>query len=210
MNKKTIAIIVFLVVLVVIVGVIGFNHRAKAPEVQSVGVSTSTATQATSTTTTTLGSPTVTVVLSTSTTKTYSGSSFSFNYPSSWSILSAKPLMMTNFNGQYKANGVIPAGGAQLGVVTTTVGGSVADIMTTELMSAKNLTTSTVAVDNVSCAKATYQVSYAPGATAQNISLYCLRGSELWKIYFSYPAGDAAEKADIPALDGILSSMKFL
>ena len=210
MNKKTIAIVVLLVVVIVIVGVIGFNHRAKAPEVQSVGVSTSTATQVTSTATTTATASGLTVVISTSTPKNYIGSSFSFVYPGSWFVFSASPLMMTDFNGKYRTGGVIPAGGAQLGVVTTTVGGSVADIMTTELMSATSLTTSTVAVNGVACTKATYQVGYAPGATAQNISLYCLRGTELWKIYFSYPAGDAAEKADLSTLSGMLSSMKFL
>jgi hypothetical protein len=201
MKKKHIIAIVLtvIVVLIVLVVVVGLGKKvAKAPEVQSVGVSTSTT------------APGLTVVISTSTPKNYIGSSFSFNYPGSWNISSAMPLFMTNFNGKYKANGVIPAGGIQLGVVTTTAYGPVRDIIATELMSATHLTTSTVMVDNVSCEKETYQVNYAPGAIAQNISLYCSRGTELWKIYFSYPANDPTEQSDISDLNGILGSMKLL
>jgi hypothetical protein len=211
MKKKNIIIVVLVVVvvLIVLVGVIGFGNKvAKAPAVSNPAVtSTSSTAQATSTAT----SSAVSVVLSTTTAqKSYSGSSFSFNYPSSWSILSAKPFAMTNFNGQYKKNAVIPAGGIQLYVVTTTAYSSVANIMTTELMNANGVTTSDATVDGVACQKATYRVNYAPGATVQDVSLYCLRGTELWKIYFSYPAGDATEKTDLSTLDGVLSSMKFL
>ena len=125
MNKKTIAIVVLAVLVVVIVGVIVWDKKvAKAPEVQSVGVSTSTIAQVTSMPTSTMGSGALTVALSSSTTEKYSGSSFSFDYPSSWSIYSAMPLFMTNFDGNYKADGVIPAGGIQLGVVTTTISGN--------------------------------------------------------------------------------------
>ena len=211
MNKKTIAIVVLAVLVVVIVGVIVWDKKvAKAPEVQSVGVSTSTIAQVTSMPTSTMGSGALTVALSSSTTEKYSGSSFSFDYPSSWSIYSAMPLFMTNFDGNYKADGVIPAGGIQLGVVTTTISGNLNSIMTTELVSAIGLSTSAVTVDNITCAKATFQANYTPGATAQNVSLYCLRGNELWKIYFAYPAGDAPEKVDLSDFNGVLSSMKFL
>ena len=209
MNKKIIAILVLLVVVVVIVGVIGFNHKAKAPEVSNIN-STTTSTNSVGMAVSSSNSGGLSVVISTSTTEKYSGSSFSFDYPGSWSVFSAKPLLMTNFYGRYKTDGTIPAGGAQLAVVTTSVSGSAGNIMTTELMSAIGLTTSTVSVNNVSCTKATYQAHYGVGAVAQNVSLYCLRAGELWKIYLSYPANDPAEKTDLSTFARILSSMKFL
>ena len=209
-KKKTIIVIVLAVIVLVILGVIGFDNKvAKAPETSGGATPTSTATQTTSTTTSTSTAPAISVVLSTSTSRSYTGSSFSFKYPGSWTILSATPLMITSFNGQYKTGGVIPAGGAQIGVVTTTISGNLNGIMATELASATHLTTSAITVNGTACAKAAYQVNYAPGATVQNISVYCSRGTELWKIYFSYPPNDSAEQADISDFNGILGSMKL-
>src|ERR1700722_8486937 len=179
MNKKTTSIIVAVIVIaVIIVAVIGFNNRAKAPEVSGTNNSTTTAQQASSTaiTSTTTATSTMTVTLSTSTPKTYSGSSFSFTYPGPWYIITPSPLVMTNFGIQYEAGGVIPPGGVQLTVVTTTISGNLDAIMATELANATQLTTTPVTVNGVACAKATYQVNYAPGATVQNVSVYCSHG----------------------------------
>ena len=210
-KKKTIIVIALAVIIIIIVGVIGFDNKvAKAPETSGGATPTSTATQTTSTTTSTSTAPAISVVLSTSTSRSYTGSSFSFKYPGSWTIFSTTPLMITSFNGQYKAGGVIPAGGVQIAVVTTTISNNLNSIMTTELANAIHLTTSTVMVNGTSCAKATYQVKYAPGATVQNVSVYCSHDTELWKIYFSYPANDPAGQADTSDFNGILGSMKLL
>ena len=215
MNKKKWAVIIVLIVaVIVVVGVIGFNNRAKAPEVSNMPGSTSTAASGTSTPTSTPTSSAnassgISIVVSTSTQKNYAGASFSFTYPGAWTILSASPLLMTNFSGQYKANGVIPAGGVQMTVVTTTISGNSNDIMAAELANAIDLTTSTVTVDGTACAKATYQVNYAPGATVQNVSVYCSRGNTLWKIYLSYPANDPAGNADVSEFNTVLASMKL-
>ncbi|MDR3581866.1 MAG: hypothetical protein P4L67_01180 [Candidatus Pacebacteria bacterium] len=206
MKKKHIyaaVAIVVAVILIVIVGDMGFGKKtAKAPTEPDMAVSTNTAASGT-------GSSTVSVVLSTSTPKSYAGASFSFTYPGPWSIFSARPLVITNFNGQYRDKGVIPAGGAQITVVTTTSGGPVADIITTELMHATNITASGVVVDGTTCKKEVFRADYTPGATSQDTSIYCLRGSELWKIYLSYPANDAASAAHISDFNGVLDSMKF-
>jgi hypothetical protein len=197
-KKKTFIVIALAVVVLVVLGVVAFGNKvAKAPE-NSAATSSVSSNTVTQSTTTAASAP-----------ESYSNGSFSFSHPASWSIVSARPLLMTNFNGQYKAGGVIPANGIQLAVATTTAYGSVQDIIATELMSATHLTTSTVTVDNVSCAKEAYQVNYAPGAIAQNISVYCSRGTALWKIYFSYPANDPAEAVDVSDFNGVLGSMKL-
>ncbi len=207
MNKKKLAIVIALVVIIVVVlGIFAFGNKAKAPEVSNGTAPTSTAPQ---TATSTASSSGLSIVISTNTPKSYSGVSFSFTYPGAWTISSAMPLLMDDFSGKYKAGGVIPAGGAQLAIATTTSYGPVENIIATELMNATDVASSTTAVDGVACTKATYRANYSQSATAQNISLYCLRGTELWKIYFSYPAGDAAASADLSVFNGILASMKL-
>ncbi len=208
MKKKYLLItILVVVVLIILAGVLWFDRKAaKAPITSNPATPTSTALVTASAT----GSPAVSVVISTSTAKNYTGKSFSFTYPGSWNVFSASPLLITNFNGQYGDEGIVPAGGAQIAVVTTTLGGPVADIITTELMGATDVATSTITVDGIACAKAIDRANYAPGTTSQNISIYCARGQELWKIYFSYPAGDTAENAHLSDFNGILNSMKFL
>jgi hypothetical protein len=208
MSKKTTLIVVAIIaVVIVIVAVVGLNQNvAKAPEVGSTGASTSTTQQATSSTTAT---STMTVTISTSTPKTYSNGSFSFTYPGAWTIYSANPLLLANFNAQSANSVAIPAGGVQLTLVTTTISGNLDAIMAAELANATHLTTAAVTVNGVACAKATYQVNYAPGATVQNVSLYCSRGTELWKIYLSYPANDSAASMDNSEFNAIVSSMKL-
>jgi hypothetical protein len=117
---------------------------------------------------------------------------------------------MTDFGGKYENGWMIPMGGSEIDVVTTTVYSSIKEIMTTELMSAVGLQTSAVTVDSVACKKAAYQDNYAPGVASQDISIYCLRGSELWKIYLSYHSGDPAAQTHNTVFDEVLSSMKFL
>ena len=87
---------------------------------------------------------------------------------------------------------------------------AVSEIMTTELMNAVNLATSTVTVNNIACNQAAYQYSHAPGLVSQDVSIYCLRGSELWKIYFSRRVGDSAAQVHVADFNGVLESMKFL
>lgn len=212
MNKKGIWIVVIVIaVLAVVAGILVWNHKvAKAPEVSSTTtpMSTSTVQQATSTASSSGG---LTVTFSTSTTwGKYSGSSFSLSYPDSWTISPSPFFSMTNFAGKYEADATIPVGGAEIDIVTSTLYSSVNEVMTTELMSAIKVTTSTVTIDNVTCQKASYQNTYGSGIASQDISFYCLRGTELWKIYLSYRAGDPAAQMHISDFNGVLNSIKFL
>ena len=82
---------------------------------------------------------------------------------------------MTDFNGQFKSDGVIPKGGAQFSVVTTTISGNLNAIMATELMSAFDLKTSAIPVAGLVCAEANYQADYALGPL-RKISPYIVPG----------------------------------
>ncbi len=211
MNKKKIWTIVVLVVAVlVVVGIVVVGKKvAKAPEVSSVNstasVGTSTVEQATST-----ASSSAPVVAMPVAQKNYTGASFSLSYPGSWNVSSTPFFSINDFGGKYQSGWVIPMGGAEIDVVTTTVYSSVSEIMTTELMNAVNLATSTVTVNNIACNQAAYQYSHAPGLVSQDVSIYCLRGSELWKIYFSRRVGDSAAQVHVADFNGVLESMKFL
>ena len=199
MNKKnTWVIVVVVVVLVLVVAgiVLWGNKVAKAPTGGSTASSSLTTPGVSSTAGTVLES--------------YTGPSLSLSYPNSWAVSSTAFFSMTNFGGKYDAAATIPMGGAEIDVVTTTVYSSVNEIMTTELMSAKSVTRSTVTIDNVLCQKASFQDTYSSGVASQDVSLYCLRGTELWKIYFSYRAGDPAAQAHIADFDSVMSSMKLL
>jgi hypothetical protein len=200
MNKNKIwAVVILVVVVLVVVGIVVVDRKvAKAPEVSgsTAPTGTSVAGQTSST------APVVQ--------ENYTGGSFSLSYPSSWSVSSTRFFSINTFGGKYQNGWMIPMGGAEIDVVTTTVYSSVKEIMTTELMSAANLAKSTVIADGITCDEATYQHSYTPGVVAQNVSVYCLRGSELWKIYFAYRSGDPAAQAHVSDFNGVLGSMKFL
>jgi hypothetical protein len=208
MNKKKLtAVIILIVVVIVAIGVLAFHNEAKAPEAPRIAAtSTGIIVQASST-----GSSTILVVLTTSTKQSYGNSSFSFSYPAAWSISAYTPFSITNFGGKYNKDGTLPPGGAVISVVTTTVEqGYLSDIMSTQLMSATNLTTTTLVVDGIACPTASFEAAYAPGATSKNISAYCERGSELWEIYLSYGANDAAAAAHASDFNGVIDSMKLL
>jgi len=142
---------------------------------------------------------------------TYVGPSFSFNYPSSWKSVRAVPLAMDNYNGAYTDAGNVPANGINFYVATTTIyGGSVSasaipSIIQIELTGMTGLATSTAVIDGLTCTEAR-----ATAGTARNISYYCLRGQELWKIYFFYRASDSEGSANLAAYNALLASFKFL
>lgn len=211
-------VIVLAVIVIVILGVFAFGNKAKAPEVpadtmaptSTVASGTITATVGSSAGSASSSSPAVSITLSTST-HSYANGSFSFNYPLSWSIAQYSPFSMTNFNGQYGANGTIPPGGAVIEVVTTTVqSGFLPSIMDTQLMNAMDVTTTTLTVDDVACPAAAFEAAYAPGATSKNVSVYCLRGTELWEVYLSYSASDTAAASHVSDFNSVLGTMKFL
>jgi hypothetical protein len=205
MNKKNVWLIVIVVVLiVVVVGLVMWGNKvAKAPTSTNMaeqGASVASSSAAVPVATSTAGATLV----------PYAGSSFSLSYPDSWTVSPASFFSLTNFAGKYEADATIPMGGAEIDVVTTTVYSSVNEIMTTELMSANNVATSTVTIDNVPCQKASYQDKYSSGVGSQDISLYCLSGTESWKIYFSYRAGDSAAQTHIADFNTVLNSMKLI
>jgi hypothetical protein len=212
MNKnKLITLIILTVVVVVIVGVIGFGYRAKAPEVTTGGISANATGPLTITASSTSGSGSISMVLSTSTQKSYGNESFSFDYPPSWSIVTYSPFSMTNFGGNYLKGGIIPIGGAQIYITTTTVeSGFLPSIISTQLMNAMNMTTTTLMVDGVACPAAAYEAAYAPGVVSKNVSVYCPRGTEVWEVYLSYEASDTDMAARVADFNSVLASMKFL
>jgi len=214
MNKKqlVITVIIAVVFIAIVVGVGEFTGRvAKAPEVSNIAVSTSTGEQATSTAITPTGTTTPSGSSATVTLQShYVGSSFSLDYPNAWTITSMVPFSMDSFGGKYPVGGALPAGGVEVDIATTTAIGDLDSIMTTELSNALSLVTSTITVDAVACNKASFQANYAAGSYSQDTAIYCLRGNELWKIYFSYPVNDSMANAHISAFAGILNSMKFL
>ena len=104
-------------------------------------------------------------------------------------------------------------GGAEIDIATATIYSPVQDTITTELMSATNIATSTLKLSNIACQKAVYQNTYAPGIPSQDTSIYCSRrtenGTDLWKIYFSYRAGDTTGAAHTAEFNDILGSMQL-
>ena len=214
MNKKNawIVVLVVVVVVLVVIGIVAIDKNvAKAPVVSGVGTTAPLGTSTVGQTTSTASSSPLTVTPSTSTAqKSYVAASFSLDYPGSWVASTTSFFSLNNFGGKYQNGGMIPVGGAEIDVVTTTVYSSVSEIMTTELMSATNVATSTVTLDNIVCKKAVYDNSYATGFPSDDTSIYCLRGSELWKIYFSYHAGDPAAQEYVSDFSMVLNSIKFL
>jgi lipopolysaccharide export system protein LptC len=205
MKKKKSIIISILLVAAIAIIIFGMaimsKNVAKAPIHSGGTVSSSTTSTATSS---------VSVKINLSTSTQYTGPSFSLIFPDSWTRISVTPFSIDTFKGQYEKDGAIPLGGAEIAVVTTTVSGPVKDIMTTELMSAKNITMSTVTVNKISCDRASYENTYTGGSISKDVAVYCLRGTKLWKIYLSYHAEDTAGSTHVADLNGILASMKFL
>jgi hypothetical protein len=220
-NKKTVVIVAVMVVIVILIAFFAVerwsgSNVAHAPELSvavngggTTGIATSSGA---SSSLSAVFAPTSSVKnpASASTKKTYAGSSFAFSYPASWSIFNVRPFSITNFNGQYVSEDVIPMGGAEIDVVTTTNFGDLKNIMATELMGAANLTTSTVAVSNVACSEANYGGSFSNGVPSKNIAVYCERGTELWKLYIAYRGDDPSGSTYRADFDGVLGSMKFL
>jgi hypothetical protein len=221
-NKKTVVMVAVVVVVVVLVAFFAVERLsgrnvAHAPELSAIsggGVATGTTTSPEASSS---GSPAVSAATSSakspitvSMEKIYAGSSFSFSYPESWSVLRVRPFSMTNFNGQYVSGDVVPPGGAEIDIVTTTNYGDLKNIMATELMGAADPATSTVTVDNVACDEARYGESYSDGTLSGNIAVYCERGTDLWKMYLSYRKSDPSLAAHVSDFNDVLGSMKFL
>ena len=221
-NKKTFFIVAAVVVIVVLIAFFAVerwsgSNVAHAPELSAIlgggeATGTSISQEASSSglsaisAATSSGKSSATV----SAGKTYVGSSFSFSYPASWSVLRVTPFSMTNFNGKYVAGDVVPMGGAEIDMVTTTNYGDLENIMATELMGAADLATSTVAVDTIACDEARYGESYSDGTLSGNIAVYCEHGIKLWKMYLSYRKSDPSATVHVSDFNGVLSSMKFL
>ena len=216
MNKKTVWWIVGVAVVIIVAVVIWWGAKpAKAPEVGS-NTPAATGTVPTSANASGTATPSATVVASGTPGMTvtmggvYSGNSYSFKYPFAWTIESYRPFVMTTFGGKYINNDVIPPGGAEIDIATTTVYGNLQAIMQTELMTATNITTSAVAVDGTSCAEASYHNTYSGGVASKDIAVYCVRGNELWKFYLSYRADDPAGSTHVADFNSVLASMKLL
>ena len=216
MNKKTLWWIAGIVVVIIVVATIWWGAgTARAPEVPSnTPAATGTppasgnasGTASSSVTLVASGTPGVTVTMG----GAYRGGSYSFSYPAGWTIESYWPFAMTTFDGKYLNNGILPQGGAEIDIATTTVYGNLQAIMQTELMTAKNVLTSTVTVDGTPCAEASYDTAYAGGIALKDTAVYCARGTELWKFYLSYRAGDPAGSTHVADFSSVLASMKLL
>ena len=213
MKKSNRSFLIVLAVVIVIVAIGIFASRssapgspASAPAASSTSPLSAASSSAATGTASSSGKGGATITFD----RFFQGSSFTFSYPTSWSIFSAAPLAMTNFNGQYGPNNTIPAGGAEIDVVTTTVYGNLQSIMDTELMGAQNITKSLVAVDGASCQEARYETAHAGDPTTATIALYCPRNTELWKIYLAYRANDPSSAAILSDFHEVLNTIKFI
>lgn len=217
MKKKAMWWIIGLVVVIIVVAVIGWGAgTAKAPEVKSTaptgttqtapagspsGMNSSTVSASAS------GTPGMTITFN----GAYSNSAFSLTYPNGWQIISFGPTFsLTTFGNAYVDGDVIPSGGAEIDIATTTVYNNLGTIMQTELLSATNVTTTAVTVDDTACAEASYNNTYTGGIASQDIAVYCEQGTELWKMYLSYRENDPDGSAHIAAFKSVLASMKLL
>ena len=213
MKKSNISFLIVLAAAIVIVAIGIFASRRSAPGVPSSAPAASgtpaapaASSSAATGTALTSGKGGATITFN----RFYQGSSFTFSYPQSWSILTAAPFAMTNFNGQYGSNNTLPAGGAEIDIGTTTVYGNLQSIMDTELMGAQNLTTSLVTVGGASCREARYDTSHAGSPTTATVALYCPRNTELWKIYLAYRANDPSSTAILSDFREVLNTIKFI
>jgi hypothetical protein len=142
--------------------------------------------------------------------KTFRNSSYAFAYPGNWTIGSGAHTSINNFGASSWSGGLVPPGGAEISVATTTLYGSLSDMVHYEFLSMTNVTTSTVTVSGVSCTEGRGKLVANNGALSQNEVVYCPRGHAVWKIYFSYRAGDPKAANFVSVLSGILASFKFL
>lgn len=217
-KKKWIVIVGAVIVIAVILAVIAYwphGNVAKAPTLSGTGSSGTANVAAPTGTAGNVSSSTAIKIASSSNsgpsisvTRRYVGGSFEFSYPVSWTVFTTPPFTVTNFGGQFTSANLVPMGGLEIQVVTTTVYNSnPAGIMKAELTGATNLATSTVTVDNISCSSNSFA---APNIQGESTAVYCERGTELWKIYLTYRTGDPSASADVAAFNSMLSSMKFL
>jgi hypothetical protein len=209
MNKKNIIVLCVVVVALAIIGIFVWDKKtARAPGV-STTITTSTTTSPATSSPSSTGSG-LSVVVSTSSPKKYSNASFSLTYAGAWTIANHNnPFTLTNFGGKYLNGGILPAGGAEIDVVTTTVEGNLQDIIAYDLQGTTNIATTTISVDGVPCSATADHSAYTPGYTSKNVSVYCQQGIELWKIYLSYDANDTTSTSPLPAFNAMLASMKF-
>lgn len=199
-KKRGIIVILIVVVIVAAIAVLDAQRKGNvAPPGPVPGIATTTVPSSSST------PPEVSISIQ----RSYAGASFSFSYPVSWGIFTEAPFSLINFDEQNFANGVLPPGGAEVNIATTTVYGNLDAITATELMGVSDLSTSTVAVDGTSCMEARYHETYAGGVQMANMALYCDRGTELWKIYLAYRAGDQAAAAHLADFESMLHSMRL-
>ncbi len=214
MEKKRGIVVVVLIVIVIAaaIAVLGAHHKGSVATptqasptmvaTTSVPTSSNAAAPATSSSPENPG-------VSISIQRSYAGASFSFNYPASWSILAAAPFSLINFDEKNFAAGVLPPGGAEIDIATTTLYGNLDAITGTELMGATFLSTSTVTVGGTSCMEARYHETYAGGVQMANTALYCGHGTELWKIYLVYRVDDQAAAIHLADFESVLRSMRF-
>jgi len=212
MEKKRGIIIVILIVIVIIAVVAVLEAKkgsvatpAPVPEISTTTVPSSSSTPRAAEASSSPANPGISISVQHS----YAGASFSLNYPASWNVFTVAPFSLINFNEQNFANGVLPPGGAEVNIATTTVYGNFDAITATELMGVSDLSTSTVAVDGTSCMEARYHETYAGGVQMANTALYCDRGTELWKIYLAYRADDQAAAAHLADFESMLHSMRL-
>ncbi len=226
-RRKQIWIIVVVVVVVVVIGFLAWTLRARAPETQPSGSSTSTVSIPASSTVVASGTQMsvsstggLTVTLSTSTNggvssvwEPYSSDSvnISLDYPPGWILGTDLPLSFDNFGNNYQNNEMIPAGGAEIDVVSVKNAGPDGPIIQTETMDDTVNSTSSVTVDHVACTQVSYTSNYGQGYPSNNIGVYCPDASNglLYKIYLSYHENDPKGTTFLTAFQRVLDSISF-
>lgn len=139
----------------------------------------------------------------------------SFEYPSDWKINTALstlhgPISLDNFNNAYANGGIIPAGGADIDITTTTIPTSLDQFAINEAVGTNLLAMGDISVANASCAS-TYDADslYSNVLIYKEVSVYCPVGNTLYKIYLSYPTATSSDNIFPPEFTAFLGTIQF-
>ena len=228
MNKKIIILIA--IVAIIVLAVFAFSDKTNAPQLatNTPGATSTTPTStATSSTTasSTAGASSTYGTNSTSTGgkaispfitmgsdgwQTYTGvkEDMIVAAPPRWSYGPGSPISMDNFSHHY-ADGIIPVGGAEIDMGTTTLYSSLEQLAAGQLSSATNITTSSVSVSGTMCAEYASSNTLAPTVPSKNFAVYCNHHGVLFEFYLVYRANDPQASEFNATFNAVLARVTF-
>ncbi len=142
--------------------------------------------------------------------RSFQNSSYSFSYPANWTIGASLPTSLNNFGAPTWQGGNLPRGGSEIAIATTSLYGSLSEMVSYDFRSMTNVTTNTVAVSGISCTVARGKLIDNSDIAEQEETIYCPRNHEVWKLYFSYRMDDPDSAAHASVFKDLLASLKFL